>query len=342
MPLIAAACFALCCASAPAAILDVVADGDDLVFTWDTGAPDDLLRGTTPDDLRPWLPAVTSPHRVVGENALRGEHAFYRLASGSNMGFRIERTFIATPNPDSLWFVLRQGVHPTTMPERRVHLTARDLFSAWPALLEVVWWDALDIRWESAARHGALVIGDTDPLPRHGGVGLVFAQDTTTTLVGSHDDSYAGPSEADLKGVEPYETFWGTPPGPSARTNITVLPVPYHVRWSSAYELLCGERGVDWQDADADTLPDACGTDLDGDGTKDTGLWGGGVVMDQRLSLWVWDLPRGATLSCWRNPFRFDELCNGADATLDPSLGFTLQPNSYAVPVNAPFRPPTW
>lgn len=63
-----------------------------------------------------------------------------------------------------------------------------------------------------------------------------------------------------------------------------LVSVPYHSVFTSSFELLCGLDGVDWQDADADGLPDACWDDLDGDGQHDageppTGLFDGRVAM---------------------------------------------------------------
>jgi hypothetical protein len=298
------------------ATLDVTAEGDDLVFAWDAGT-DDLLRGATPDDLRPWLTTVSSPLRVPGENALRGGNAYYRLASGSNMGFRIERTFYVDPSQGQCLFW-------TTLPMRRAIGASFELLNAWPTLTQVVWWDSASLIPRAAVRFGATVIGDDLPLPAHGGVFLAFAETTTLTLVGSHDDTWTGITSTDL--------------GDGSRTGFGVLAVPYHVRWSTDLELLCGTQGVDWLDVDADGLPDECGRDLDGDGRPDTGLWRGA----DGITITRYDVAagycRGAVRGVWLDFIGLS--FSGEGFALVPGHGYRA--NDYPDAMNLPFRPPTW
>ena len=243
--------------SVRAGLLDVAVDGDDLVFTWDTGT-DDLLRGTTPDALAPWLTFVSSPLRVPNENLLRGENAFYRLASGSNMAYRVEKTF-TVDIPGKPWGV------PTTLPERHAYGSAFGLLTAWPSLVEVAWYvDPVlwPVDWKSATRVGPTLLGFDESLPVHGGVYLSFGATTTVTIVGSSDPAFAGLDATDVA-TEQYPSF-----GP-------VMPIPPDGRWQDSWQILCGERGSDWFDVDGDGLPDECGRDLDGDGWPDTGFWPG-------------------------------------------------------------------
>lgn len=321
---VAAAALALHSGARAQSVLDARAEAADVVLTWDTG-PDDLLRGTAPDDLRPFLASVASPLRLVGENVLRGEHAFYRLASGSNMAFRVERTF---PVADPSWPILL----PSTLPERRAWTLPSELFAAWPTLTEAAWYDGAQQRWESLSRIGGLLLGDDEPVPRHGGVWLAFSETTTVTLVGSHDDAYAGPGIADLLPVA-NPLRWAA------------VPVPYHADLATAFEVLCGREGVDWVDSDADGRPDECGTDGDADGAPDTGLWHGLRMCrgcEQQL-----------TIQAWRGPFDhptatvvvddiFGESVAGSPFVLAPGEGVVAYPLGGPTPVANTWRPPTW
>jgi hypothetical protein len=319
--LIAAALLAALATSAPAATLDVAASGDDLVFTWDAGA-DDLLRGTTPDNLLPWLPAVTSPLLVPGENAIRGENAFYRLASGSNMGMRVERTFTVA-DPERPWAV------PTTLPQRRTLVTALDLFARWPTLTEVVWMG--NGSPHGASRVGGRTIGELGTLPSHRGVWLAFSTTTTVTLVGSHDDADPGLTVDELL----------------AYGYVGVLPIPADSLAASAAEILCGERGVDWFDADADGLPDACGRDLDADGRPDTGLWAIGPM--RPADCYSVNLSRedssgwtGESFSVLTNPIVGGETFRGTDFAFDRGDALVLSSCSDGTAMNLPFVVTTW
>lgn len=244
---------ALAIPSAHAATLDAAPVGDDVVFTWDTPGPDTILRGTQPDALVPWLVNVTSPVTAPGENLLRGENAFYELASGSNRAWRIEQTLVSD----------RPGTSFTTeclsLPERHAY-TALDLFALWPGLRELEWWDAGAQARMALARFGSNVIGDAAPLPRHGGVRAGFLGPTTITIVGSRDDGYAGPDVADLEYTLPMYSAM-------------IVGFPPDARYPTLYQALCGGRDVDWFDRDGDGLPDDCGSDIDGDGFADTGIW---------------------------------------------------------------------
>lgn len=313
--------------STRAATLDVVDEGDDLVFTWDSGLPDDLLRGTTPDNLTPWLAGVTSPLRVPGENVVRGENAYYRLASGSNMAFRIERTFEPPSLVDNL---LRPP--PATLPERRQSLDAAALFARWPTLTEVLWYDGSQARYESLSRlaDGSL-IGDAETLPPHGAVWLGFDSTTTVTLVGSADDSYPGPELADLSAPD------------------ALLAIPLDSRRWRALDVLCGDPGVDWFDADGDGLPDECGTDSDADGRPDTGLFGPDTLaartVNPSCALSYSQLPEGpmsAVVVYVVLTRRFSFLPTSASAVLTPGGAFSLATSSSRPDLNLPFRPPRW
>jgi hypothetical protein len=328
-----AACLAvglgLSAGPASAATLDVAPAGADLVFTWDTGR-DDLLRGTTPDNLLPWQVGVTSPLLVPGENALRGEHAFYRLASGSNMAYRIERTFLVDDpiHPTPI---------PTTLPERRSYDTATELLLAWPTLQEVTWWDLTTGRQRGGARVAGVMFDVGALLPRHGGVALTFSADTTITLVGSHDDTYGGPTVDDL--------------GPRfSNRDVKLLPVPPHVRAEALWELLCGEPGLDWRDDDGDTNPDACGRDLDLNGTRDTGLWTGCAFMSLHRRSDASGAPAPATDGVIRDLFFLRDDCTGGRIDLLPGHAYDaggLVSDWVTCPgggpaANLPFRLPTW
>ena len=231
---------------ARAGTLTVAISGDDLVFTWDTG-PDDLLRGTSPDDLRPWLSAVVSPLTVPMENAPRGEDAWYRLASGSNLALRLERTFDAA-GP------VMPFTYPITIPAVPAIRTMHGLFAAWPELVEIVRIGPPPARRPIAASRTPWgILGDDEPLPR--ALYVVFGRPTTVTIVGAEVDPDPGITPDELQ---------SQPAG-----------VPPHARWLTLFELACGERGVDWQDVNGDDMPDQCGRDTNGDGLLDSGLVAG-------------------------------------------------------------------
>jgi hypothetical protein len=295
-----------------AATLDVVEDAADLIFTWDGGAAEDLLRGTSPDNLQPWMVAVSSPLRVSTENMLRGEDAYYRLASGSNMAYRIERTF-DVPDP------VRPISYAVTLPERHAFTTAFDLLQKWPTLIHAMWVDGSQGHWESATRGPAgLLIGDDELVPRHGGIWLEFSSTTTLTLVGSSDDSYAGVVADDF--------LWSP----------NVLAIPLDSRRVRLIDILCGDPGVDWFDVDGDGAPDECGTDTDGDTLPNTGFYAGTTLVvtgmtlpDDRIVVQRIIAPPG-------------------DRVLG-NVGFQVERGEAVVlwtmetPVfNAPFRPPRW
>lgn len=296
-----------------AAVLDVAEDGADLVFTWDTGT-DNLLRGTSPDNLQPWLTFVSSPLRVPNENLLRGEDAFYRIASGSNMAYRIERTF-DVPDP------VRPLQYAVTLPERHAFTTAFDLLQRWPTLLEIIWIDGPQSRWESATRKpDGLPIGDDEPVPQHGGVWLAFTTTTTLTLVGSSDDTLAGVVIGD---------FFG---------GVNVLAVPPDSRRLRVVDILCGAPGVDWFDINGDGNPDECGTDTDGDTLPDTGLYAG-----TSLTL-VGLLPPDDYLAMVRDTFPLppsDRVVGNVSFEIQRGEALTLRTN-WPPTFNAPFRPPRW
>lgn len=309
---------------AAAQTLDVAIDGDDLVFTWG-GGTDDLLRGTEPDGLTPWMPSVTSPLRVPGENALRGENAWYRLASGSNIAFRVEvfvpRHFPTRPD----WPCMT----PLTLADRRQVVTARDLLDLWPTLVEVQWWDVDAGIHRGVTRYGSEILGPDTPLPGHGGIMVAFSEDTTVTIVGSGDPSAPGITEEELRD----RFLYGGAAG--------VLPVPPHARWDGAYELLCGEQGVDWQDDDLDGRPDtACGRDTDGDGAPDTGLWAG----EHTVGVSGYADGRACTLRAHAQVAEdiFGQfVIFGSSFPLVPGYGVLFE-GDYEATLNTPFRPPTW
>jgi hypothetical protein len=313
---------------AEAGVLDAAADGDDVVFTWDTG-PDDLLRGTSPDALVPWMSGVASPLRVPGENALGRGDSYYRLASGSNMAWRIELSVEAGTPEEPV-------VIPVSLPERRAAVTAFQVLEEHPEVVEVIWWDGLDQRHEHVARAPAgFLIGDDEALPHHGGAWLALPAPATVRLVGSDEPADAGWLERD---VEP-----GLPDG------VAVLGLTPGSRWLRGFELLCGEEGADWFDDDGDGRPDDCGRDLDGDGSRDTGLWGDGEPF-QVLGLLRVDARTGlidAFAAVQVTPFDPDRaIATGLDFTLRRGEGVAVDVDAWSgasgLQPNVPFRPPTW
>lgn len=299
-------------ADARAATLDVAEDGADLVFTWDTGVAENLLRGTSPDNLLPWMVSVSSPLRVPGENLLRGEDAYYRLASGSNMAYRIERTF-DVPDP------VRPIAYAVTLPERHAFTTAFDLFQKWPTLMNVMWIDGPQGRWESATREpGGLLIGDDEPIPRHGGALLEFASATALTLVGASDDGYAG--------IVPGDFSW----------SLNVLAIPPDSRRLRVIDILCGDPGVDWFDVDGDGKPDECGTDSNADTLPDSGLYAGTTLTLVGLT------PPDDYVAVVRTTIPpFDRVLGTVSFQIDRSEALFLPASPIPV-FNAPFRPPRW
>jgi hypothetical protein len=266
---------------------------------------------------------------VPGENALRGEHAFYRLASGSNMAYRIERTF-RRDDP------LHPTPLPATLPERRSYDTASELLQLWPTLQEVTWWDPAARVPRGGARVGGVTLGDGSPLPRHGAVVLVFSEDITVTIVGSHDDTYAGPVRDDFGNT--WSGAW-------------ILPVPPHARTQQVWELLCGLEGADWDDADGDTAPDACGRDLDGDGTRDTGLWTGCGYVGLMVRVDAAGMPSDSSNGAYYDGLFMRERNVGGRIDLAPGHAYDMAAEpGYAweacpgggLDFNVPFRPPTW
>jgi hypothetical protein len=312
---------------AEAGVLDAAADGDDVVFTWDTG-PDDLLRGTSPDALVPWMSGVASPLRVPGENALGRGDSYYRLASGSNMAWRIELSVEAGTPEEPV-------VIPVSLPERRAAVTAFQVLEEHPEVVEVIWWDGLDQRHEHVARAPAgFLVGDDEPLPHHGGTWLALPAPATVRLVGSDEPTDAGWLERD---VEP-GSIWG----------VAVLGLTPSSRWLSGFELLCGEQGADWFDDDGNGWPDDCGRDLDGDGSRDTGLWGDGEpqVFLNLVRTAATDGAGGGAVAAFRTVF-------DPTRVLATGTGFTVVRGEGVVVVisaarradiapNVPFRPPTW
>lgn len=306
--------------TARAALLDVAPSGDDLTFTWDTPGPDTILRGTAPDALTPWLVGVTSPVTVPGENAVRGEHAFYKLESGSNWAYRIERTFVVSDPTDIAGYVM-------TLPERNAWPTSFALFDTYPTLVDLSWhYIDTGVR-RSAARFGARVMGHDEPLPRDSGVFVAFSQTTTITIVGSEDPSYPGVP---------------LPYIPTFSSVNTLLPVQPYVRHGSLLEVACGLRDIDWQDLDGNGWPDTCGTDLDGDGAWDTGLIARAI--GRTILTWVSSdesfVPESVMVE---SPLSGgDELrWGGLDRALLPGDALFIQWSSRSE-YNAPWRPPTW
>jgi hypothetical protein len=274
------------------------------------------------------MSGVASPLRVPGENALGRGDSYYRLASGSNMAWRIELS-VEAGTPEEPFPVA------VSLPERRTAVTAFQVLEEHPEVVEVIWWDGLDQRHEHAARAPAgFLIGDDEPLPHHGGAWLALPAPATVRLVGADEPADAGWLERD---VEP-----GDPGG------VAVLGLTPSARWLRGFELLCGEEGTDWFDEDGNGRPDDCGRDLDGDGSRDTGLWGSGEP---------W-----RTLGLYRIDARTGLADGGVTAQLTPfdpllivtgGLGFTLRRGEGVVPSvgpssapflqpNVPFRPPTW
>lgn len=304
-----------------AGTLDATVDGDDIVLTWDTGT-DDLLRGTTPDALAPWLTFVTSPLRVPNENVLRGENAFYRLASGSNMAYRIERTY-TVDLPGKPWAVA------TTLPERHAYVTSFGLLRAWPTLVEINWWDSARQLPMAASNAGVALVGHDVPLPRHGGVWLAFGETTTVTIVGSSDPTFAGIVQGDI---------WGNPGG-------VPLPVPPDGRWQDSWQILCGERDSDWFDVDGDGFPDECGRDVDGDGWPDTGLWGGPIDTGRPASLQflVYGSPESQTGDFGRVSYSYlDGRTRAGGNMLTVEVGAAFQASAENARVARPFSVPRW
>ena len=306
-----------------AATLDAAPSGNDVVFTWDTAGPDTILRGTQPDNMVPWLVNVTSPVTAPGENLLRGEDAFYELASGSNRAWRIEQT-IASDQP---------GYPFTTeclsLPERRSY-AAVDLFALWPDLRELEWWDPGRQARMELARFGSDVVGDAAPLPRHGGVRAAFLGPTAITIVGSRDDGYAGPDSGDLES--------GPPPFPPS----TIVGFPPDARYPTLYQVLCGRRDVDWFDRDADGYPDDCGPDLDADGFADTGLWRAPTPpVSSRSAVRVgMDAAADDTFPSVLGHIALGRyIFEGSERTIPPGAALFLGSNAPA-DYNFPFRPP--
>lgn len=76
-------------------------------------------------------------------------------------------------------------------------------------------------------------------------------------IVGSHDPGYPGREiRRPASGCSPANDY---------------LNLPYHTMYQESAEVLCGLKGVQWVDANGDTLPDNCWveSDLDGDGNPD-------------------------------------------------------------------------
>lgn len=301
---------------ATAQTLDVEPAGagdDDLRFTWTSGT-DDLLRGTSPDALTPWLTMVDSPLVVPGENALGAGDAWYRLASGSNMAFRLERDVTVDGEPTLV---------PISLPERRADVTGCEVLARYPAASQVLWYDGNDQRREACGRIDGMLLGDDEPLPPHGGVFVNFTESTTVRLVGSSDPSVG----------------WRVIDFEEARD--VPLGVPANARLLSGFELLCGEKGIDWIDSDGDTFPDECGMDRDGDGRTDTGAW----ASLGRMTLGGAPLPTGLGFGSVRgdiDPLLGGVQVAGEDFVLVPGeavLGSVAPPSDA---VNDGFRPPTW
>lgn len=309
---------------ASAATLDASPSGADIVFTWDTPTSETILRGTTPDSLVPWMVGATSPATASGENLTRSENAFYRLASGSNLAWRIEMRF----DPD-----LRSAGYAwpcLSLPERRSY-DAMQLFTLWPDLLELKWWDAGLQRWNWLGRFGADVIGDTAPLPRHGGVGAMVRRPSAMTIVGSHDDAYAGPDLADI-GSSPYSPLGST----------AILGNPPHSLRERLIDILCGEQGVDWNDLNGDAAPDTCGRDTDADGFTDTGMartpftTSGALVVAYQSGT---DFRQDATAALVLGQMQY--MGNSRWNTVPPGLALQILTSRDPVPMlNLPFRPP--
>lgn len=318
---------------ASAATLDAAVQGDDVVLTWDTGAPETILRGTRPDALTTFMTGVTSPLMLAGENALGRPNAYYRLASGSNMAFRLEVRIAPTGNPNPV------TERHLALPERRA-FRPRELFDTCPQLRQLTWWDPVDGRYEALARFGADIVGDDEQAPVHGGCRGVFDQPATVRMAGSEDATYSGVSAAEMISTLPQSVdFW--------TRDVGLLP---NARRRTAFEILCGERNVDWFDVDGDGHPDECGRDLDGDGRPDTGLWHGPGA-GERFALLLRHrdadgYARGITMALVLGRVTF----SGVDFTMPPGEGFFMlgvTGTDLSVPadptlVNAPFRPPAW
>ncbi len=316
-----------------AATLDAAPRGNDIVFTWDTGLPDTILRGTTPDALVPWRFGVTSPFVALGENLTRGENAFYRLQSGSNMASRAE-----VPIDDGRPLVYDNIT--LSLPERRAY-DARELFNLWPALVDLFWWDGAERRYESMARFPDGILGDDDPLPRHGGVSAVFLGTGSITIVGSHDDTYAGPDADDL-----WEGLSFT-----NDSRIRLIGVPAHARDRDPFSILCGQLGVDWFDVNGDGKPDdQCGTDTNGDGYTESGLYRNCQPVDatcgRHVSLTAYTVSSvgyGAITFAAGQP-RYSGV---GRYTVPPGIGMLVYytwwpPLPASEYLNLPWRPPTW
>ena len=283
---------------AGAARLQVAADGPDLVFTWDTGR-DDLLRGTAPDALGPWLPGVSSPVRVPGENALRGEDAYYALASGSNMAFRIERSYPSVIGPGgpflNLYYVslpLDGGapdvadsgavgtkcvgdIGGPSAPDGSIDafdvlcLLWADRESGVESSMVVSRFDRDECRWESAFGNwssfgGVSFGGRAFPIDLEEGLLVNVAVPLGGLPVENHT-TLVGAHDPDWIGREIRAPASGCVPSND------LVAMPYHVVYRESAEILCGQREVEWIEGTIPGIPQNCWreSDQDGDGLPD-------------------------------------------------------------------------
>ena len=85
--------------------------------------------------------------------------------------------------------------------------------------------------------------------------------------MGDHDDTWSG------------LPILYTPTCPAGAPNCCgplsprreLISLPYHVTYTTSYEILCGLEGVDWVDDDADGRPDTCWDDRNANGRRDPG-----------------------------------------------------------------------
>ncbi|MEM7245047.1 MAG: hypothetical protein AAF533_06865 [Acidobacteriota bacterium] len=135
------------------------------------------------------------------------------------------------------------------------------------------------------------------------------ASDNLVTLFGEHDPSHV-------------RTFRD-----ASDCNRTLLALPYNTRWTTSWEVFCGEEGVDWLDEDGDGRPDTCTGGLYPGDEPDAGLY----------SLQRWDSDEGrwipSVVSQWFGfllfPTESFDLVRGEAYLLSWSTG---RPNDVVIP----------